>query len=228
MLRNFLKYDNTKAEMKEFLDRHAMRRRFSPDLHVLEERDFQLFFITDEMKRKEHKHSIMNAGSAFLATAYTKSEYQFIQRSVEVEKPIAIAFEDKRTHAEKQGPIMDFAEYLRSYPYGKLRGELHAVRPYQINALDKYKQNTVEFIRKRTTVVVPYQEEFEQRCRDTGEKLTFITGQQVYLIQAWMYVGVPDFWEPMLDAGFVFSAVKQFKSGKKWIKNPYYEFKCPK
>jgi len=93
-------------------------------------------------------------------------------------------------------------------PLEAIKGELYAIQTSQYINLDKFKLNGYHFLRQRVPIVIPYREigGYEQSTK----------------IQAWMYVGISDYWVEQLDAGYLFSPVRVFKPSKAWTDKYYY------
>ncbi len=198
--------------------------KHSPDLAWLEQHEFQLLFACDDTKHG-HSHHCLIEESAFLATAYTRNKFNFWVQEVGKDRlPIPMeATSDNKT--------------IRYFPPAlKVKGELHIVRTPQFKELDNYKQNTVQFRRKRVNVIVPYRKLTKIKNVDEnipirplprqlqGNLHSHLSPEAVYLIRAWMYVGKPEYWDNVLDAGFRgFKPVNYYESKREWLKE-YYDY----
>lgn len=187
--------------------------RYSPDFGKLEQYEFQLLFCPDETQRGYSQYSLIE-DSAFVCRAFTQKLYNYWQQRdgqlipLEADAPAAVKY---------------FPPSLR------IRGELHAVRPYQFRDLDIYKGNTVQYIRKRVKLLIPFREVIIADYNDTdGKELPLclqgkkgIAGpEQVYVVRAWMYVGKDSYWDPILSP-FNFHAVQHHMSRRPWLKEYY-------
>ena len=196
----------------------------SPDLAWLEQHEFQLLFACDDTKHG-HPHHCLIEESAFIATAYTTQKYNYwVQEAGKERTPIPMEAHDK-------------APVVRYFPPSlKIKGELHIVRTPQFKELDNYKLNTIQFRRKRVNVLVPYRKLSKIKNVDEnipirpmaralqGNLHTYLSPEAVYVIRAWMYVGKPEYWDNVLDAGFRgVKPVNHYESERQWLKE-YYDY----
>lgn len=197
--------------------------KFTPDAHVLDEYEFQLFFAHDQLQRNMTLYPMIEE-SAYLCSAFTTKNFQFFKSAVEPDG-IPIPMETELTE-----PL------IRNLPFpAKIKGELHIIRPKQFLPLDIMLKNGVQFTRKRVRLIVPYRERRLFPTKDVHgrplpkvlqgkEGLTFWTNEKVYIIRAWMYVGNPDYWNDLLDVGYHFQSVKMFEPKQRtWLKR-YYKY----
>ena len=189
--------------------------RHSPDLGKLEQYEFQLLFSPDETQRGYPQYPLIE-DSVFLCHAFTQKTYNYWQQRdgqlipLEADKPAAVKY---------------FPPSLR------IKGEVHAIRPYQFRDLDTWKQNTVQYNRKRVKLLIPHREVIVDDYYDEdGKELPFclqgkkgIVGpEQIHIIRAWMYVGRDEYWDELLTP-FNFHAVQHHMSRRPWLKE-YYSY----
>ena len=208
--------------IEEFSWAHQLTEsvKHSPDLGWLEQFDFQLLFCVDDTQSNFPLHPLIQ-DSARICTAYTQREFNFWEHHVGNDRiPIPM---------ESTGPSV-----IRYFPPSlKVKGELHAIRPYQFKDLDNYKSNRVQFLRKRMKLIVPYREfKSIKNVSVDGSPLpytlqgkkTYLSGEKVHLIKAWMYVGHPDYWNDLFDGGYSqFKTVAHHESRRAWLKE-YYSY----
>lgn len=189
--------------------------RNSPDLGKLEQYEFQLLFCPDETQRGYSQHSIIE-DSAFVCHAFTQRPFEFWQQRDGQVIPL---------ESEGQGVVKYFPPPL------KIKGELHAVRPYQFRHLDIYKDNKGQYDRRRVKLLVPYREVIQQDYFDEdGKELPLclqgkkgILGpEQVHVVRAWMYIGISSYWNPILTP-YAFKAVQTHQSRRPWLRE-YYSY----
>lgn len=198
----------------------------SQDLGYLEQFEFQLLFTPDDTRLGYSHHSLIEDGVP-LAGAYTQDTFAYWVQ--ETAKPDG-------TVERLPVPIRQEGQPAARYfpPSLKIKGEVHAIRPYQFQALDDYKRNKKVFRRQRVHVLVPYKvlkndnlalKEFKNNEHPLGGKNNwFADPEKVYVLRAWMYIGVPEFWNDLLDAGFRgFKSVNRYESRRPWLKE-YYDF----
>lgn len=189
----------------------------SPDLGKLEQYEFQLLFCPDRAQRG-HKEYPLIEDSVYMCHAFTVKPFNYwLQRD-------GLPIPMEATSAVRTNLFP---------PPLKVKGEVHAVRPYQFRDLDNYRDNGVQFIRKRVKLAVPDRPLYKipERYVD-GKPIPLMTGQYVIgteavePLKAWMYVGNPAYWDDLLDAGYnssgLFKAVPHYKSRRSWLKE-YYE-----
>src|SRR6185295_10427611 len=197
--------------------------RHSPDLGYLEQFEFQLLFAADDTKLN-HSHHCLIEDSAFVANAFTANafEYSYLETG---EDRLPIPMMSRMLH-----------QTIRYFPPPlKIQGQIFAIRPYQFRELDNYKQNTVQFRRKRVNLIVPYREvnrtQYYNDEYDMYQDLPLVlqgkaveSRERVHIVRAWMYVGMEEYWNNLLDAGFRgFKTVNIFESRRPWLKE-YYAF----
>jgi len=175
--------------------------QFTPDLWNMERRQLQLLFVYDEMMKGHHEHDLIREHSVGVATAYTEERFILWKKNLgKLSYPIPLA-----------------KKYL-SVPSAKIKGELYGVLPPQFKELDKHKLNGVHFIRVRVNVSVPY-----RRIVKTREQQgTVMLDEEVQRIRAWMYIGVPSFWDDQIDSGYLFSPVQSYSPNREWLDKYYY------
>lgn len=189
--------------------------RYSPDLSKLEQYEFQLLFSPDETQRGYPQYPLIE-DSAFVCHAFTQKLYNYWQQRDGQLIPL---------EANAPAVVKYFPPNLR------IKGEVHAIRPYQFRELDTWKQNTVQYRRQRVKLLVPFREVIVGDYFDEdGKELPLclqgkkgVTGpEQVHVIRAWMYVGIDSYWDPLLSP-FNFHAVQHHESRRKWLKE-YYSY----
>lgn len=189
--------------------------QYTPDNAKLEEYEFQLLFSPDETQRGYPQHSLIE-DSVFMTHAFTHRLYNYWQQRdgqlipLEASAPAAVKY---------------FPPSLR------IKGEVHAIRPYQFRELDTWKQNTIQYTRKRVKLIVPYRQVIVKDYYDTdGRELPLclqgkkgvLSPVQLHVVKAWMYVGNDDYWDPLLNA-YNFTKVQHHESRQPWLKE-YYSY----
>lgn len=210
--------------------------RYTPDNAWLEQWSHQLLFCPDETKEGQSHHCLLE-GSEFVATAYSanKFNYWYLKAGEDV-TPIPMQVnEPVPSHTIRFfPPALKIKGQLRLVPTGPLNN--------LINGVDNHKRNTVQFRRKRVNVFVPYREVWYQdnkidpedrpalfRPRELpkvlqGTKHVVLSGERIEVIRCWMYVGMPSYWDNLLDAGYRgFKTVNYYESKRPWLKE-YYDF----
>lgn len=210
-------WDKTKATKLDY-DMLAQGRdgtAFSPDLWKLEQHEYQLLFVPDQFMSRHPLHSVL-------------------LRHVYRNKPVAsscFTAEDSwgfwKYRLGKQSFPIPLINHNRSQTFrnmfGRIKGEVYAVRPYLFYDLDFYYQNRVEFVRHRTNIVVPYTKRINYPYKDGVMEME--TPELTDTLRCWFYIGVQDHWKDMLDGGMNFSPVKtylQHNIEDKWNTGRYF------
>lgn len=194
----------------------------SPDLGYLEQLEFQLLFCPDDLRLGYSHHSLIEDGAP-LCGAYTQETFEYWLQENDLER-LAIPIRKNGPHTIRYAP-----------PPLKIKGEVHAIRPWQFRGLDDYKRNLQQFRRQRVNVLVPYRVRSDLPLDENGQPQSlpsalahknyqFDTPERVYVLRAWMYIGIPEYWNDVLDAGFRgFKSVNRYTSKRGWLKE-YYDF----
>lgn len=175
----------------------------SPDLGWLEQLEFALLFCPDDTKVGHSRHGLVSEG-IHLCTAYTQHPYHFWEQRIGDERiPIPL----RAKQGAKPIDLGDLSQFPQPY---KMQGELRIILPFQFRLLDDYKENLVQFQRKRVNVIIPYHDKV------TPWK------EMVHVVRAYMYEGRPEYWDDVIDAGFRgFKPVRTFQSQRQWLKRYY-------
>lgn len=220
-----------------WLDKAAEHLKYSPDYRALEGFESILLFVCDEMQAGHKCEQVLthsqydDVAAMHLAPAFTKSDFSFWKKSLGKESyPVPLEgikqYVPEWKHTNKLLKNIPKAQLVDLEPRS-IRGELFAVRPYKLLELDKYKENGVVFQRNRIQVDIPYLYRVSN---------AYATSQFVYKctsLEAFMYVGVKDYWKDFLDAGFQFNLVSMVKNEMNvsagytphdFVKFPYYHF----
>lgn len=156
---------------------------FTPDIAELEQKPRHHFFVYDEMMVDNRKYDFLKEHSITMAEAFTRDKFHTWKKDLGVAS-FPIAF-------ETDGFVPDAV---------RIKGELMLIASSHIPTLDKYKQNGVEFVRKRIRLVIPY-----VTVEHTGDGPVKKTRHT--LVTAWMYVGVKAYWDTVMS-GYRYSRLK--------------------
>lgn len=180
---------------------------FTPDVSYLEMQEFVPLLEFGDAQRSQPNYRLIDEHSFFEAHAFTTKEAFVMYR-----------------HANEEPTAIAFAKGRKTRNRARIRGELHMVQSKGIFALDIHRQNGIKFRRIRIPVDLPHREEMIITDPDTGHYRRFLTGLQHYKkIDAYVYLAVPEFWEPKLDGGYEFPlcTLKEPKGPKS---KPFYTF----
>lgn len=236
MLKNLIRkivpsygYENIDAFRHQMLE----QSKFTPDIAKLEQYEWQLFFAPDEFKRDHLMHKKIGApeyGTRYQFPGFTQGNFHFWTPPAPWSSPVP-------TKVEGHTNALPFFP-----PIAKIKGEVHLIRPQLFHLeLDPYRQNTVEYRRERIRLIVPYrkvlflkdhnldpafgvQENFS-RSEYTGSSIK-TSEESTCIIRAWMYIGVPEFWNPLIN-GFDYGHVETFSSKVRRWADTYYNIRRP-
>lgn len=195
--------------------------RHTPDMGILEQCEFQLLFCPDRTQRGCSEYNLIE-DSVHIATAFTLKRFNYYEQRDGLPVPLP-AF------ADNVSPYSDKVSV--GAPSLKIKGELHAIRPYQFINLDSYKDNLVSFRRERVKILVPHSpvHKLEERYSN-GKPVPLMTGQYVVgnerikWFEAWMYIAQPTYWNDLLDGGYIFNPVSSYFDKRQWL-GKYYSLK---
>lgn len=199
---------NNKVPSAEWLEAANDKTLYTPDVWEIERHPTQLIFVYDEMMKLHHKHKMVAEHSVTIGAALTIDKFTLWKKRLGKESyPIPL---DGR---------------WSGVPRLRIKGELYAVQSNQVKELDKYKVNGIYFLRQRVELAFPY----TYIVWTNGDGVRAV-GDCERKIEAWMYVGVPDFWADQLDGGYMFNPVKTYTPHKEWEDKYYYfsrqEYNC--
>src|SRR5258705_7834761 len=195
-----------------------IKNKYTPDIATLELSQFQLVFACDDLMLAGKNYPLIDDCSAKVCRAFTLRGYKFyIHRTDGV--PVAMA-------AKQGNNRWDFSCL-------KIKGEVHSVLSSSMPKLDTHYQNGVQFIRVRTKLLYRSSQHGVILNHDTqGRPLPkallghkhFLLPERVDIIEAWMYIGVPGYWNNLLDGGFAFEPVRiiEPKEDRSWLPKNYH------
>lgn len=198
---------NFKVPSPEGLQGMLHRMRFTPDICKLEEYQYQRLFVYDEMMEKGYNHAILGDHGEFpqarkLAHAvYTDDLYVLWKKKLgSLSYPVAM-----RTASPTRQRLDDNLQPTGSRK--RIKGQLFAVRPSRFVNLDIWKENGVQFRRRRVDVLVPYRS--VQWNKQEGNMHSLFS---VMKVKAWMYIGLKDYWDEFMDDGYLMGICQSYKT----------------
>lgn len=183
--------------------------RYTPDLWHLERFQKQLLFVYGPEMLRHDKNEVLLKDDDPLCTAFTFENFSMWKHKLGAETyPVVM---EKHLSCED----LHWFKALYDSPWAKIKGELYAVTPERFLTLDTYYENGVKFVRKRTHLIIPYRD-----SRYPGFP-------QYTDVKAWMYVGVPEYWDDRIDMGLRsavprFAKVRSFVNEKSYNKEYFY------
>lgn len=198
---NFL----TGPSLQDILDHAGKNPEFTPDKFMLQQfaRTY-LFEYGDAMQGMPRHHLIADDCLAVVGNgeAYTRDRYSLWKRN-EGRGTFPVAGRINLAH--------------RQFPRARIRGEALLIKTEALEVLDRYRRNTVEFVRKRVQLMLP-----QMTNEGTPVQIT-----------AWMYVGKNETWRKDMEwdasfyrnqkKGYQFSPVSTYPDTRTWF-NRYAHF----
>jgi hypothetical protein len=193
-------FESVKRLFRQDPDRSAeawhRQCELTPDIWYLEQHHRQLIFVADDLM-SDHRHNrILTEASAsgvdpIHPYAYTVDDYKFYLKDLgKVSHPVLM---------EKDAELTGFVRFPPEP--AQVKGELWSIRPYQFIKLDKLRQNGVQFVRKRVSIFLPAVDVVYTKAQP-NPKLVTANG----VVRAWMYVGIPEYWDTQLGGVFATKA----------------------
>lgn len=151
--------------------------QYTPDLPFLEKKKAHLVFLYDNLMRL-HEGTHFKDQSEYKCVAFTHNRFSVLKKCLGKESfPVAI-----------NKPITGIKA-------AAIRGEIHLVPTENMVSLDTLYENTVQFIRIKAPLIIPYR------------KITTVQGinsvePKTKEIPAWIYVGVPSYWHGLVDSAW--------------------------
>lgn len=197
--------------------------QYTPDLCKLEAFKKVRLFVPDNLQRHCNLHSLLGE-TEFEAFAFTNEFFHFWKKNA-LEMSQFIPLETEKN-------ITPIKPTLHTHGSARILGELHLVSPDTVKQLDLLRQNGVQYFRRRIHVLVPNRtvrktgyHKYERPHADERLNGPVVTDpERVDLQKAFMYIGNPDYWNPLIDAGYSYSSVQQFPAkNRPWLQR-YFQF----
>ncbi len=210
-----------KQALKEWNAQVQEWNKFSPDIWQLSRRPYHLIFICDELMRSRPRHQLLEEnGAQYRNTVFTKNNFTFW----------------KINRGSILTPIPLLTPDLISTPSLKIKGELFVIPLPMLLLLDRERQNGVVFDRTRVKLDIPHRKLMfnkepvkifrgvrEDDWRELYDNQIYTLSNETYNmeVEAWMYVGKPEYWNHQLDGGYNFQPIRRFQPNDPHVK-PYY------
>lgn len=181
--------------MKKFVRGLGKTYQHTPDIAVIEDSEFKLVFVCDDMMRSHKNYKNIQDNSAQATRAFTKPKFDY---RIKRDNGQGLPFLGKRSNQHQ--PL-------------RIKGEVHAIQSTHIPHLDNLYRNGVLFYRIRVPLLVPYREHtsFYNKSEDNKPLPTALQGRKdaigpdmVAIIEAYMYVAASKAW-PDVDGGYVYT-----------------------
>lgn len=212
-----------KEEFREWIkaQRYGEAGTYTPDIVELELHPRVPIFVHDEMLPGGINHDMVTEtnlkGRWPSYSGFTEDTFHMWHRRLGTDS-YAVALKADNVPQEHDRP--EWAEDTRQKP-GKIWGNIYHIRPYAFKKLDFVKANGVEFKRTKVNITVPIQKTFYKALPEVSHEMK-------YVIPCYMYIGNPDFFNPLIDGGFEFIPVQQINytapRARDWL-DRYYVYR---
>jgi hypothetical protein len=198
--------------------------KYTSDVWKIEQYSHQLVFVFDHHKKDHPLNAILGPEAKLRWPGYTMKKFHL--------------WESPAPWDNQFIPTPVVVDIPRFPPAAAIRGEIWKIPSLQLLRLDMEYQNTVEFQRQRTSLVVPTRKvvfvkdpsldpdfgvmETIHRRDYTGSSVKH-SPEKVAIVKAWMYIGKPEFWNPLISAYDGYKPVEHFESKqRRWLPKYYY------
>lgn len=194
----------------------AVDNKFTPDIHKLEQYEFQLLFVWGtDMPGYCHHEALFEEGYAVYGTAFSPPDFSMWKMTDNDGITFAIPLRQSYTKV----------------PTARIKGELLIVRPRTFISLDNFYENKVAFVRRRVEIAIPYRKLKWYKDREMAaifhnkylQSANISVECPIVTVTAWMYWGKLPVWEPQLDGGFTFQPVRRYRAHRDDV-GEYYHF----
>ncbi len=181
-------------EVAELVKSFEQGKEFTPDYPFLLTRNYQFFFITDDMMTGHRANGLLQDPSQSFKLWAGYTQRPFVMAKKVLGKATYPMLFDPTGQPNTKGRI---GMALAGKP-APIRGEVWAIRPRLILDLDTHRLNTVECNRQRVALSIPIQANTQafKEFNHYGvplyydHKFTYVERS----IRAWTYIGDYDYW----------------------------------
>lgn len=206
-------------KIKKLITESEQKLEFTPDFADLQTKNHRLF-VYDRRMAGYDQHNLI-AGAKWRATAFTYFKYQMLKYDLGKDS-YPIPYELPKEDPAKWGMIVDGMA-------ARIRGELYEVDADLLAELDSQYQNGVQFLRKRSKILIPHTKRVKVNKRSAimnpyqdgyeSAKIIITTPREVAEYTAWIYVAIPKFWDD--KPRNIFKKMTPFEPNFKEL-GPYY------
>lgn len=172
--------------MKEFITRLKARNYYTPDIDEISQYSYHLTFIDGTLRRQFNEWHKILAEAEYLGDAVSMYEYFVMKRTA-------------RT------PVLFKHGMFQKNVLRKVLGDVWAVTPNQLMALDHYYHNGELFSREKNVFKL------------TNQSVPFKNGAQRPVVTAWSYIGNPYYWD---NVQLSFTGQRKVGKDFAWVWDP--------
>lgn len=195
--------------------------RYTPDVARLEEHGLQLYFACDETQKGHLKYDLVGENT-YKCPGFTQKSFNYWDCEIPFSPPVPM---------EATG----FHNAMPNYPdIAKIKGQILLIRPEALLKLDEYKENGVQYRREKARILIPYRalnylhdvHKLPDDCAQVLSSKLYLTVEKMHVIRAWMYVGIPEYWDKLISA-FDYRSVQTFEAKNRTWCRTYYQYRRP-
>lgn len=166
-------------QLRKALEKERERLKYTPDIHVLNQKFYHLVLIYDNMKQGFEDNKFLK-NCMFLGEAYTEDTRYLLWKDQKGSESYPVALGNSNQWSSHS-----------------IRGELYALPTSQLISLDKEKGNTIKWLRKEIDIILPYT--MEHTYRDEKYKFsnlwTIDRHHKLMMVKGFIYEGIPEVWK---------------------------------
>lgn len=208
----FDRFQPVPAATNDFL----RQTELTPDIWQLEQFQYLRIFVPcDMMTGKINNNLVKDAskdGKPLHPTCYTHNDYTFWKKDLGEHSygvPLPASY---RPTGFVRWPVEG----------ARIRGELWGIRPNQFIVLDRLRQHGRMFVRRRVPITLPYR----TVSYDDTRRLPNISDHKYFqTVDAWMYFGIPEYWDPQIGGIFAKAQLELHEHDQRrlWM-NKFYKW----
>lgn len=166
----------------------------TPDIWRLEQYKRQRIFVADNVLDEQLREASFVGQPVWPECCYTHDKYTLWKKDLGAHSYSVILPENYRPTGFVRYPVEP----------AKIQGKLWAVSPTAFISLDKLRDNGVRFTRSRVRISLPWRFVAYSKKKPLPE----ISRDFLHTLDAWVYFGVPDYWDAMIGGIFASSQIE--------------------
>ena len=191
---------------KEWVQERLVPLDSTPDLCELEEKPTHLLFVYDA-KMSGFNPNAFGEGAERLWNGFTVDNFTLMnQRLGKASAPVALSG-DKYKSIVQTPTYAGFKVHRGVVPAKPIKGEVWEIPHKMFISLDKEMDNTLYYERRYVKIAVPY-----RYLKQSKERGNYLTERVVEKVKAFMYVGIPDYWDNLVENVELFKPVSLYKA----------------
>lgn len=197
--------------------------QYTPDIAFLQSQEKVNIFIYNELMSGRRDHTDLWYDQnvfEFCGAAYThaqnyvmwKKRWVVGQHTTPVALASEVSYKIPQSYLSSSKKIKDLKpSETMDHPEARVKGEIYSVRPQVLIDLDRAYLNGVQFKRIRVNAFIP----FRLNLWDPKHHNYNLHDENYHSCRCWFYIGVPKYWDDVLDAGWTTFPVAKFSTPTK-------------